>query len=150
MSYTQDLFSSRRNYADGNTRIGELDRIWYDPLTNTLRRGDGSTSGGIIIGFGGYIGSNVTINRATRLVTAATDTPTTNDFYIGVNRAGPVTITLPTAPNGFELIIKDESGNCATHNITIAGTIDNDAGGAVIALNNAALHFVYRSGWRIV
>ena len=150
MSYTQDLFSSRRNYADGTTRIGELDRIWYDPVTNTLRRGDNSTPGGIIIGFGGYIGSNVTINRATRLVTAATDTPTTNDFYIGVNRAGPVTITLPTAPNGFELIIKDESGNCATHNITIAGTIDNDAGGAVIALNNAALHFVYRSGWRIV
>ena len=66
MSYTQDLFSSRRNYADGNTRIGELDRIWYDPLTNTLRRGDNSTPGGIIIGFGGYIGSNVTINRATR------------------------------------------------------------------------------------
>ena len=61
MSYTQDLFSSRRNYADGNTRIGELDRIWYDPITNTLRRSDGVTPGGIIIGGGGYAASYIQI-----------------------------------------------------------------------------------------
>jgi hypothetical protein len=31
------------------TRLGELGRIWYDPITNTLRVGDGHTPGGVII-----------------------------------------------------------------------------------------------------
>ena len=51
-NYTQDLFSDRRNYGDGNVRIGQMDRIWYDPKTNTLRVGNG-LPGGRIIGFGG-------------------------------------------------------------------------------------------------
>ena len=55
MSFTQDLFSSRRNHADGNVRIGEQDRLWYDSITNTLRIGDGSTAGGIIVSGGGNI-----------------------------------------------------------------------------------------------
>jgi hypothetical protein len=53
VAFTQDLFTSRRNYPDGNTRIGEIDRICYDSNTNTLRIGDGSTPGGIIISGGG-------------------------------------------------------------------------------------------------
>ena len=55
MSFTQDLFSSRRNQADGNVRVGEQDRLWYDSITNTLRIGDGSTAGGIIVSGGGNI-----------------------------------------------------------------------------------------------
>ena len=50
MAFTQDFFTQRRNFSDGNVRIGELDRIWYDSITNTLRIGDGSTPGGIIVG----------------------------------------------------------------------------------------------------
>ena len=57
MAYTQDFFTSRRNYSDGNTRIGENGRLWYDPITNTIRVSDGATSGGIIVGFGGGNGS---------------------------------------------------------------------------------------------
>lgn len=86
----------------------------------------------------------------TSLVTTATYTATTNNYYIGVNRNGPVSIILPVASNGKELIIKDESGNCAVNPITIVGTIDNDIGGAILAINNGALHLIYRSGWRIV
>lgn len=56
MAFTQDLFSSYRGYDDGNTRIGDTNRIWYDSNTNTLRIGDGSTPGGIII-TGGSSGS---------------------------------------------------------------------------------------------
>ena len=56
MAFTQDLFTSYRSYNDGNTRIGEKNRIWYDSNTNTLRISDGTTPGGIIITGGGGSG----------------------------------------------------------------------------------------------
>lgn len=49
-TFTQDFFTSRRNQSDGDSRIGELDRLWYDPKTNTIRISDGSTPGGIVVG----------------------------------------------------------------------------------------------------
>jgi len=30
MAFTQDFFTSRRNFDDGTTRIGDLDRKWVD------------------------------------------------------------------------------------------------------------------------
>jgi hypothetical protein len=51
--FVQELFTSRSNYADGNTRIGQLDRLWYDSITNTVRISDGITPGGIIVSGGG-------------------------------------------------------------------------------------------------
>ena len=232
MAFTQKLFTSLQPYPDGDTRIGELYRIWYDSNTNTLRvQLDKTTPGGTIIGFSGvtYKGLyNVTTNtpaisdatgqagwewtvygsgtvnfgngpltlqdsdllihngshydlipgprsqlqsdwaqtntsaldyiknkpnltiQSTRLVTTATYLATTSDYYIGVNRTGTVAITLPTPSDGYELVIKDESGACATYPISIVGTIDNDAGGATLSINNGALHLIYRSGWRII
>ena len=274
--FIQKLFTSYKARTDGNTRVGELYRIWYDSITNTLRvQLDKTTPGGTIIGFSGvtYKGLyNVTTNmpaisdatgqagwewtvygsgtvnfgigpitmqdgdllihngshydlipgprtqlqsnwtetnsslvsyilnkpvlatiatsgsyndltnkptipaeqiqsdwnqtnnvaldyiknkpnltvQSTRLVTTATYLATTSDYYIGVNRTGTVAITLPTPSNGYELVIKDESGACATYPISIVGTIDNDAGGATLSINNGALHLIYRSGWRII
>lgn len=76
------------------------------------------------------------------------------DSYIGVNYAGPVTITIPTHPgfpDGYELRIKDESGNCATNPITISATVDNDENGFVLRINNGGITMVYhRNSWRIV
>lgn len=276
MGFTQDLLTSRRNIADGSTRIGELDRLWYSSDDNTIRIGDGATPGGIIVcgGSGGNIdvfpsqinhageflqtngtnvlwaavpagpkgdqgeqgiqgpkgdtglqgikgdtgdvgpkgdtgdvgpkgdtgdvgpkgdtgdtgprGPGVTVSatapssptsgdlwwnttngnlyiyyptswvlasnlvRTTTLVTTASYTAQPTDWYIGVNRAGPVAITLPTGINGQEMSIKDESGNCASNPITIIGTIDNDTGGATLSTNNGGIHLLYRSGWRII
>ena len=88
----------------------------------------------------------------TTLVTTNTYVVQDNDYYIGVNHAGPVTIIIPSAPDsGREIVIKDESGNCETHNITISGPIDNDANGAILAVNNGALHMLFRGDyWRII
>jgi hypothetical protein len=88
----------------------------------------------------------------TTLVTTPTYVVQDNDYYIGVNRAGPVTIIIPSAPDsGREIVIKDESGNCETHNITISGPVDNDANGAILAVNNGALHMLFRGDyWRII
>jgi hypothetical protein len=88
----------------------------------------------------------------TTLVTTNTYTVQDNDYYIGVNHAGPVTIVIPSVPDsGREIVIKDESGNCEIHNITISGPIDNDANGAILAINNGALHMLFRGDyWRII
>jgi hypothetical protein len=87
----------------------------------------------------------------TFLITTPTYTVSDEDYYMGVNYAGPVTITLPTTPNsGRMIIIKDESGNASTNPITVLGTVDNDTGGFIIQLDNGAIQMIYRNGWRIV
>lgn len=87
----------------------------------------------------------------TTLVTTPTYTVNDSDYYVGVNYAGPTTITLPSSPNsGRMLIIKDESGNASTNPITVTGTVDNDPGGFIIQLDNGAIQMIYRNGWRIV
>lgn len=86
----------------------------------------------------------------TTLVTTPTYTATDSDYYIGVNYAGAVTITLPAPSSGRMLIIKDESGNASTNPITVNGTVDNDTGGFIIQLDNGAIQLIYRNGWRIV
>lgn len=87
----------------------------------------------------------------TILITTPTYIVSDEDYYVGVNYAGPVTITLPVTPSsGRMLIIKDESGNASTNPITVLGTVDNDTGGFIIQLDNGAIQMIYRNGWRIV
>ena len=87
----------------------------------------------------------------TTLVTTSTYTINNEDYYIGVNYAGPVTITLPTSPSsGRMLIIKDETGNSSINPITVSGTVDNDAGGFILQMDNGAIQLIYRNGWRII
>ena len=57
MAFTQDFFTSYRDYSDGDTRIGQLHRLWYDSYTNTIRVSDGETPGGIVVSGGGSGGS---------------------------------------------------------------------------------------------
>lgn len=87
----------------------------------------------------------------TTLVETPTYTVVDGDWYIGVNYAGTVTITLPTtATNGRVLVIKDESGNCSSNPINASGTVDNDAGGFSLQVDNGGIQMVYRAGWRII
>jgi hypothetical protein len=87
----------------------------------------------------------------TTLVTTPTYSVDNDDYYVGVNYAGPVTITLPLTPSsGRMLIIKDESSNAETNPISVLGNVDNDAGGFIIQINNGAIQMIYRNGWRIV
>lgn len=119
---------------DGNTNQ------WVQPTSTTSPNG-----GGISI-----------VN--TTVVSGATYAALTTDYYIGVSYAGPVTVTLPVNPEtGREIVVKDESGNAGNgvnRQITIVGAtashkIDNQSS-AIINLDNAGLHFIYRSGWRII
>ena len=149
-NYTQDLFSDRRNYGDGNVRIGQMDRIWYDPKTNTLRVGNG-LPGGRIIGFGGNGAGTFNYNVRT-VYTDYTFVP--SDYYVGVVSNTAITITLPVGEEGRICVIKDQSSNCSVHNLTInpqgTDTIDNQ-NSVILALNNAAVDMIYTNGgWRII
>jgi len=88
----------------------------------------------------------------THLVTTPTYEMDSDDYYVGVNYAGPTTITLPTTllSSGRSIVIKDESGAAETNPITVIGTVDNDVGGFVIQINNGATQLIYRDGWRII
>ena len=90
-------------------------------------------------------------------VTSSTYTASINNYYIGVNRAGAVTITLPDSPqSGRMMVVKDESGYASypSRIITIvpysgADTID---GKPSVAINTdyGGLDFIYRNGWHII
>ena len=148
--YTQDFFTDRRNHGDGDTRIGQMDRIWYDPKTNTLRVGNG-LPGGRIIGFGGNGAGTFNYN----VRTVYTDyTFVESDYYVGVVSNTAITITLPPGEEGRICVVKDQSSNCSIHNLTInpqvPDTIDNQ-NSVILALNNAAVDMIYTNGgWRII
>jgi len=77
-----------------------------------------------------------------------------HDYYIGVNCPTTCTITLPPLKkSGYQIVVKDESGQCAINNITVVAsngdTIDNDTS-AIMGINNMSLTFIYRNGWRII
>ncbi len=87
----------------------------------------------------------------TTYVTTAEYTVQEDDYYIGVDYAAPTTIILPVSDiDGRHLVIKDEDGDATTNPITLSGTIDNDAGGAILQTNNGSLSLIYRNGWRII
>lgn len=88
--------------------------------------------------------------------TGETYSATQLDYYIGISYNGPSIVVMPSDPEtGREIIVKDEAGHSGNWNkrITVVGAdgelIDNKTS-AVININNAALHFIYRNGWRIV
>jgi len=103
---------------------------------------------------GGPGSSDYLDTARTKYVTTSSYSARRGDSYIGVNYAGPVTITIPTNPgfpNGYELRIKDESGNCANNPITVNATVDNDSNGYILKINNGGVTMVYhRNSWRIV
>ena len=104
-----------------------------------------------MVGSGGGAGSVAKLDHETKLITTNTYSVTTKDFYVGINYAGSVTITLPTiVNNGKMYIIKDESGHCSINPITVVGTVDNDNGGFILAQDNGGIQLIYRNGWRIV
>ena len=57
MAFIQKFLTGRQSYNNGDSRIGELGRLWYDSITNTIRIADGNPGGKIVSG--GGLGSTV-------------------------------------------------------------------------------------------
>lgn len=104
-----------------------------------------------LTGPGGGAGDVINLDHPVKLVTN-NYTITRKDYYIGVNAASSVTITLPDAIGfpGRKVVIKDESGNCSSNPITVLGNVDNDPGGFILQMDNGGIQMIYREGWRII
>jgi hypothetical protein len=64
----QNFFTSRDNNLDGNTYVGQLGRLWYDPDTNFIYASDGVTPGGVpitILPTTDIVANSITVNTAT-------------------------------------------------------------------------------------
>jgi hypothetical protein len=112
----------------------------------------GSTTAGTMnnVAIGGTTATTAKITGFTVGYASVTTTPftaTADTYIIGVNRAGPVAITLPAGSAGRVIIVKDESGNASVNNITItpaSGTIDGQA--SLVISANYASYSLYSSG----
>ena len=107
---------------------------------------------------GGGGETNLTyMNVPVTYVTSSSYNVVPQDYYIGVNYPGAVTIKLPLSDrNGKIFIIKDELGESSrgtNRYITILpsgnDTIDN-RDRAILAYDYGALKFIYRNGWRVI
>ena len=85
-------------------------------------------------------------------VTTPTYTATIRDYFLCVDHAGLVTITLPFGILGTVYIIKDCSGNAFDYPITIQGTAQTvDGGTAEINTNFGSISLIFNgSEWSIV
>jgi hypothetical protein len=145
MSFIQNLFTSRDNNANGASYVGQQDRIWWNPDTNSFYYSDGNTAGGIPIGtgavgnglpggptnsvqynagntnFGGS--SNFTYNGTTLTVTGNTaSTNFLSDNYLYANGEsifGNSSFANISVTNTANL------GNFTIYDQTLAGTIDS-------------------------
>ena len=96
------------------------------------------------------VNANALITNTTH-VTTSEYTVQDDDYYLGVDYAGPTTIILPASDtNGRCIVIKDEDGDAEINPITVQGTVDNDAGGFILQINNGSIQLIYRNGWRII
>ena len=154
MGFTQDLFTSRRNYSDGSSRIGQNGRLWYDHDTGSFRVGDGLTPGGTFVGVSnlGVTGVGISLNRSTGNVifsSSAThlNIPNTivardanNASYIGTINATDIRISgnltvLGATTYVTETTLALEDRRLILSNIAIPTDAAADSGGIILKGN---------------
>lgn len=86
MSFIQNFYTSRDNNANAATYVGQQDRLWYNPITQTLYVSDGSTPGGIPVNLA--TGANITANVIT--VNTITSTSNTTNFTGSISVTGNI------------------------------------------------------------
>jgi hypothetical protein len=104
MTYYQEFYTSRKNRDDGQTRIGEEGRLWYEQTTNTIRVANGYP--------GGQIVGTVTANPFNQSLNTYNDVQFNNLYVTGSN----ITFSNTSTLNLGNLYINDE---------TIGGLINN-------------------------
>lgn len=99
MPFVQKLFTSFKSQDDPDTRVGELNRIWYDSNNNVFRiQLDEDTPGGTIIGgAGGGGGGSYTLLPATSTRLGGVKI----GAGITVAPNGTISVALTTGPQGY-------------------------------------------------
>jgi hypothetical protein len=142
-------------YTDPTT-INIGDKVWIAVTAGTIN--DIQTNLGLCATLAGpnTFAGPTTLNGGVQfhrtVVTSSPYTALATDFYIGVNNAATTTINLPaasTVPAGQVLVIADESGAAASHQITItpngADTI-NGSNSSIVIKSNYGFWGLYSNG----
>ena len=159
MGSVQNFFTSRDNNTDPATYVGQLDRLWYNPTTNSIFVSNGVTPGGQPVALAtnaNILANNLTITQITstsgnitvtgNLVITGNISPAT-DVKIGGVRAGPGAnigtdglLTIDTS--GLPLSFGDFTAN---NNILTLVNVDQDM---ILATNgNAEVQLVGNIGF---
>ena len=101
MGSVQNFFTSRDNNTDPATYVGQLDRLWYNPTTNSIFVSNGSTPGGVPVALAtnaNIVANIITVNTVTsssgniavtgNLVITGNISPASN-VKVGGIKAGP-------------------------------------------------------------
>ena len=132
MSFIQNLFTSRDNSANASTYVGQQDRIWWDPTTNSFYYSDGTTPGGIPVGAGGNP-FNQTLNTYDSVTFANINIANTANVT-NLNVSGNVSFANTSTIDLGNLTISDQtiSGTVTDRNVTlaVAGTANVEMLGA--------------------
>jgi hypothetical protein len=132
MAFTQDFRTQRRNYEDGDTRIGEKDRLWYDSITNTIRISDGETPGGIAVS-GGSGGGSYTLPTATTTVKGGvkidgTTITINNQVISGFSGSYTDLTNKPTIPSNTNQLTNGAGYITSSSLPTATSDLSNDSG----------------------
>lgn len=97
-NFIQKLFTSRDNNVLSSDFVGDQDRLWYDPVTNTLRVWTGAPGGKPVLGGGGGGTANIPVANSNIVVTnAVASFNFTGSGITATAVANAVTITVPGA-----------------------------------------------------
>ena len=158
-SWIQKLFTSRdRNTLKfdqtfgniGNTFVGEVGRLWYNPDTNCLYVSDGNTPGGIPLNTcGSVLGTaNIAVYDEGNLIanrTASFDFVGAGVTATAVGNA--ITITVPGVDTAYPLTVQDEGNTLTTAanvmNFTGEGVTANATGNSVTVSVGPGIAYLY-------
>ena len=147
MSFIQNLFTSRDNNANGNSYVGQEDRIWWNPDTNAFYYSNGNTAGGVPVSVANT--ANIVLNTATitgDLVVLGNITPAANNKIggiapgpgINISNIGLLTIDSANLPVSF--------GNFYANN-NILSIVNQDQNMILNTQGNAEIQLVGNIGF---
>jgi hypothetical protein len=127
----QNFFTSRDNNLDGNTYVGQLGRLWYNPDTNSVYASDGVTPGGIPVDLA--TGANASFNNIS-VNTISSDDSTEVVFLESIRIQGDATITGNISPAAAGKIGGITPGPGA--NVSNTGLLTIDTTGLPLSFGN--------------
>jgi hypothetical protein len=147
VSFIQNLYTSRDNNANGSSYVGQQDRIWWNPDTNSFYYSDGNTAGGIPVSVANT--ANIVLNTATitgNLVVLGNITAAANNKIggiapgagVNISNAGILTIDSANLPVSF--------GNFYANN-NILSIVNQDQNMILDTQGNAEIQLVGNVGF---